>query len=58
MTIALYILIGWGAASVICAPVLLPLLARRFRKHEDWVKEAEQSRWQPSVSPQVRMLRR
>jgi hypothetical protein len=58
MMIALYILGGWCALSLIAAPVLVPFLASRFAKHEDWIKEAENSRWRPSVTPQVRMLRR
>lgn len=28
----------WLAVTIICAPVLIPLLARRFAKHDAWVK--------------------
>jgi hypothetical protein len=58
MTVALTILGFWFAVCIICAPKLIPLLARRFKKHDDWVKQAERARWRPSVSGQVRVIRR
>lgn len=47
----------WFALSIILTPVLVPTIARRFRKHDEWIKASEKSRWQPSVTPQVRVLR-
>jgi hypothetical protein len=35
--LALEILAGWFALSIICAPILIPMLARRFAKHDEWV---------------------
>lgn len=58
MMLALKILAAWFALSVIAAPKLAPWLSRRFARHQDWIKEAEHSRWRPSVSGQVRVLRR
>jgi hypothetical protein len=59
MMLALEILGGWLALNVILAPVLIPLLVRRFAKHDGWV---EQSRRSASLKmyrfPQVREIHR
>jgi hypothetical protein len=56
--ILLKILGLWLLLSIVLTPILVPRLARRFRKHDEWIKEAEQLHRHQSVTPQVRMLRR
>ena len=69
MMTALYILGFCCALSMIAAPVLIPWLASRYARHEDWIKEAERSRQHLSVTrlrqeasprqaPRVRVLRK
>jgi multidrug efflux pump subunit AcrB len=54
-----YILGAWCALSLIAAPVLIPMLARRFAlRHKDGFTEPLHPREPSSVRPQVRMLRR
>lgn len=39
--ILLYILAGWVALSIICAPILVPAFARRFaRQHEEFAAQS------------------
>jgi hypothetical protein len=44
MTVALEILAGWLALSIISAPILVPILARRFAKHNSWVEQSRRPR--------------
>lgn len=57
MITSLYILGTWCVLLMIAAPVLLPKLARRFARHDDWIKESSGSHHLSSVTPQIRPLR-
>lgn len=54
----LKILALWLAFSIVLTPMLVPRLARRLRKHEDWFNAPASSHRPSSVTPQVRMLRK
>lgn len=43
MILALEILGGWLALSLITAPVLIPWYVRRFVKHDEWVEQSHQA---------------
>jgi hypothetical protein len=38
MMLALKILGLWFAVALIISPILIPMLARRFARHDDWVE--------------------
>lgn len=52
MILALKILGGWLALALILAPVLIPMLRRRFTKHDDWVEQSRAR--QAFLYPQIR----
>jgi hypothetical protein len=58
MMLALAILGTFCAISVIAAPVLLPLLARRFARNEQWIEAAPGRHHLSEIGPQVRVVHR
>lgn len=52
------ILGAWLAVSLIAAPVLIPLLMRRFAKHDEWVEQSRQPPLKIYRVPEVRETHR
>jgi hypothetical protein len=58
MILALEILAGWTALALILMPVLIPLLVRRFLKHDEWVEQARQPPLKIYRFPVIRKIHR
>ena len=57
MMVVLKILAGWTVVSLIASPILLPMLARRFRRHDEWITAPARPRRDRSVTPQGSTVR-
>ena len=58
MMLALEILAGWTALSLVLAPVLIPRLVRRFAKHDRWLEQSRQPPLKIYRFPEIREIHR
>lgn len=54
MTLALEIFAGWSLLLLIVGPFVIPALARRFARHDEWVERSRQVEHQTNRYPKIR----